>query len=173
MVLVYSVVLKTVDVLILKKALVYLTPDFYFFSLHSKVLYTSCIQLWYTDETYLNHYLMYNLFPHAESRMLFQSWRRSELHDLQGLVVWAASPWAAWWWWGGDTDKRFSFLCVMLMMSVCSDVSVCVWPVLLQIWCVCVFKLSLYGWTEGGRCLLHSCLWSPNVLHGQWTRIGW
>lgn len=27
---------------------------------------------------------------------------------------------------GGDTDKRFSFLCVMLMMSVCSDVSVCV-----------------------------------------------
>lgn len=70
--------------------------------------------------------------------MLFQSWRRGGLHELQDLL--SEPPL-----YGGDTDERSSFLFVLLRMSVCSDVCVSVWLVLLQIWCVCDFKLCLHG----------------------------
>lgn len=126
-----------------KKAFVYLTPNSHV--LHSKVLYTLCISApvirrWNIFKPLFNVFI--TSLCMFESQMLFQSWRR--LHERTGPVVWTAPL-------EGDTDKRFSFLSVMLMMSVCSDVCVCVWPVLLPICRVCVFKLCLM---EGGRCLL-------------------
>ncbi len=112
----------TVDVLILERkiAFVYLTPNPYV--LHSKVLYTSCIQLlWYADETYLNLYLIY-LLPHSvclRAKCYFKVGEEADCMILQDLS--SEPPLQK-----GDTDKRFSFLPVKLMMSVCSDVFVCV-----------------------------------------------
>lgn len=135
----------------------------------------------YTSETYLRHYLMYTKScPSALCRRCYRvgierEWTEWTTQDLlSGCPPHCPIPPGER---GGETDKRFSVLCLTLMMSVCPDECVCL--------CVCVTVAPFQPdgivcvslncpCMEGGRCFTVqlSCPWSPTVLHGQWTRMG-